>query len=184
MRYFEFVMRGHPASEHFVAATADMAVIAMLEQQLILPEDERYLHIHGLIDTGNAGYNYDWSWHFIESGWDMAEISMELCDGVPSYVEDNLWYWLLYVEYFCPWVSYVLQEIDGFLCGDVNNDETVDLLDILYLIDYVYSIPPGPLPQPEASGDVNADGNINLLDILYLIEYLYGLPPGPEPTCP
>ena len=70
------------------------------------------------------------------------------------------------------------------ICGDVNVDGEINLLDILFLIDYVYNNPPGPAPDPIESGDVNADGNINLLDILYLIEFEYGEPTGPEPVCP
>ncbi len=62
----------------------------------------------------------------------------------------------------------------GVLCGDANNDMTVNLIDILYLIDNIYSEPPGPDPIPFGSGDVNSDGNLNLLDILLLIQDLYG----------
>ena len=74
-------------------------------------------------------------------------------------------------------------EAKPYICGDVNADEAVNLIDILYLIDYKYGTPPGPAPQPEESGDVNHDGAINLIDILYLIDYKYGTPPGPGPDC-
>jgi hypothetical protein len=67
--------------------------------------------------------------------------------------------------------------------GDVNADGDVNLIDILYLIDYKYGTTPGPAPIPPSSGDVNADCDINLLDILYLIDYKYANPPGPEPLC-
>ncbi len=72
----------------------------------------------------------------------------------------------------------------AFICGDVNRDLTINLIDILYLIDYKYGSPPGSAPNPMESGDVNADGNVNLIDILYMIDYKYGTPPGPEPNCP
>lgn len=72
----------------------------------------------------------------------------------------------------------------GFICGDVTDEGNVDLLDILFLIDYKYGIPPGNAPDPIESGDVNGDGDVNLIDILYLIDYLYGVPPGPAPNCP
>lgn len=72
-----------------------------------------------------------------------------------------------------------------FICGDANDDESVNLLDVLYLIDYVYGDPQGPAPLPPESGDVNnGDGDVNLLDILWLISYLYNTPPGPAPNCP
>ena len=74
----------------------------------------------------------------------------------------------------------------GFYCGDVNKDYLVNLLDILILIDYIYTDPIGePAPDPMESGDVNADEAINLLDILALISYIYVDPVGePELICP
>jgi len=71
-----------------------------------------------------------------------------------------------------------------FLCGDFSSDDAINLLDILFVINYLYGNPPGPAPEPIEAGDVNDDGAVNLLDILYLIDYLYGHPPGPDPVCP
>ncbi|UCD16701.1 MAG: immune inhibitor A [Candidatus Zixiibacteriota bacterium] len=71
-----------------------------------------------------------------------------------------------------------------YICGDASGDEGVNLLDVLYLIDFLYGDPIGPAPDPMESADVNADGDVNLLDILYLIDFLYNDPPGPDPTCP
>jgi hypothetical protein len=66
-----------------------------------------------------------------------------------------------------------------YICGDVNNNGNVDILDITYLISYLYK--GGPTPNPIETGDVNSSGSINLLDITYLIVYLYK--GGPEPNC-
>ncbi|UCD17105.1 MAG: VCBS repeat-containing protein [Candidatus Zixiibacteriota bacterium] len=66
--------------------------------------------------------------------------------------------------------------------GDADADWAINLLDILFLVDYIYGIPTGPAPEPLKTGDINGDCDINLLDILYLISYLYGNPPGPEPV--
>ncbi len=71
----------------------------------------------------------------------------------------------------------------SFVCGDVNADTFINLVDILYLIDNLYGQPPGPVPNPPESGDVNGDSFLNLIDILYLIDFLYGKPPGPNPLC-
>ena len=71
-----------------------------------------------------------------------------------------------------------------YVCGDANGDESINLLDVLYLISNLYDSPPGPSPDPPEAGDANADESINLLDILYLVDYLYGSPQGPEPVCP
>jgi len=67
----------------------------------------------------------------------------------------------------------------SYICGDVNGDELVNLIDINYMIGYLYY--EGPAPDPIESGDLNGDGNLNLLDISYAIAYLYQS--GPEPIC-
>jgi len=68
----------------------------------------------------------------------------------------------------------------SYMCGDVTDDMLVNLLDIVYLINYKYK--DGPPPDPMESGDVNSDTLVNLLDIVYLINYKYK--GGPEPHCP
>jgi len=76
-------------------------------------------------------------------------------------------------------LNYFGEGAGEYVYGDANNDESVNLLDILYLILVVYR--DGPVPVPPNSGDVNSDCEINLLDILYLIDYIYGssgLAPG------
>ncbi len=60
----------------------------------------------------------------------------------------------------------------GHLLGDVNGDEKVNLLDITYLIQYIYSGGPEPKPGREY-GDITRDGKINLLDILKIIKITY-----------
>mgnify|MGYP000950568359 CR=1 FL=1 len=61
-----------------------------------------------------------------------------------------------------------------YICGDANGDKTINLLDILYLIDHIYGNPPGSAPVPFEAGDVNYDSFLNLLDILALIDNIYG----------
>ncbi|MBN2227252.1 MAG: thrombospondin type 3 repeat-containing protein [candidate division Zixibacteria bacterium] len=65
-------------------------------------------------------------------------------------------------------------DICEYMCGDANNDDAVNLLDILFVIAYLYGTPQGPAPENTNAADVNADGAINLLDILALIDFLYG----------
>jgi len=71
------------------------------------------------------------------------------------------------------------------LPGDANNDLAFNLLDILWIIDYVYGTPQGPAPQPydTCSGDPNCDCLVNLLDILHLIAHIYQDPVGDPPNC-
>ncbi|MBN2227845.1 MAG: right-handed parallel beta-helix repeat-containing protein [candidate division Zixibacteria bacterium] len=69
--------------------------------------------------------------------------------------------------------------------GDANNDEKFNLLDILYVIDYLYATPAGPPPTPydTCSGDPNCDCAVNLIDILLLIEHIYQEPEGEPALC-
>lgn len=72
-----------------------------------------------------------------------------------------------------------VHEVMDFVCGDANGDEAVNILDITFLIAYLYQ--GGPAPDPYDAGDANGDGTINILDITYLIAYLYQ--GGPDPIC-
>lgn len=110
-RYFEFIHESDDINYTIVAKTSDPEVIAKVEQELSKPFEERNMHINGVIEQGNAGYNSDWSWHFVEDQWDLAEISAEVCDGRPSFVEENLYYWVDQVGRFCPWGSRVEEEV-------------------------------------------------------------------------
>ncbi len=74
-------------------------------------------HPQGLILPGNGGFNYGyggepgdkywrwWSWHLDPDTVNMAEYSIELCDGLPSAVESNL----VGSSNYCPWTGKVTQ---------------------------------------------------------------------------
>jgi len=69
-------------------------------------------------------------------------------------------------------------------CGDVDNSGTINILDVTYLINYLYKSGPDPdcgTSYPGICGDVDNSGTINILDVTYLINYLYK--GGPEPSC-
>ncbi len=63
--------------------------------------------------------------------------------------------------------------------GEVNVLPPVNILDIVYLIDYKYKSGAAPVPYALCSGDVNCDCLVNILDIIYLINYKYKSGPAP-----
>lgn len=69
--------------------------------------------------------------------------------------------------------------------GNVNYDpgQHIDIMDLLYLVDFMFSSGPIPINLEEANIAGDANGRINIADVTYLVAYLYsgGAPP---PACP
>jgi len=84
-----------------------------------------------------------------------------------------------YVE-FSDETSFNLAIVQSFPCGDVNQDELVNILDAVMLINYLYKDGPDPVPMENAYIDNN--DLINILDVVYLINNVYK--EGPDPVCP
>lgn len=76
------------------------------------------------------------------------------------------------------WSSGTPIVMHDYLAGDANGNLIVNILDITYLIGFLYM--GGPPPNPYASGDANGNVVVNVLDITYLINNKYlG---GPDPV--
>lgn len=52
---------------------------------------------------GLADHNAPWNWHLDPEDIEMAEFTMELCDGAPWFVEEELDYFIETVGRYCPW---------------------------------------------------------------------------------
>jgi hypothetical protein len=60
---------------------------------------------NGLIVRGDdGGVNTGYSWHIDPASVEFAEITIEICDGIPSFVEDGT----LTGDRFCPWSAEVV----------------------------------------------------------------------------
>jgi parallel beta-helix repeat protein len=68
------------------------------------------------------------------------------------------------------------------LCGDCNNDGTLDVIDVVYLINYLFINGPDPIPDG-CVGDCNGDGTVDVSDVVYLINYLFIHGPAPSGCC-
>jgi len=66
------------------------------------------------------------------------------------------------------------------ICGDANGNMSLDIMDAVFVINYLYK--DGARPVPMEASDTNGNGSVDVMDAVYLINYLYK--GGPEPYCP
>jgi hypothetical protein len=70
--------------------------------------------------------------------------------------------------------------VDSYVCGDANGDEVLDMADVMYLISYLFTY--GPAPVPYFAGDCTGDDIVDIADAVYLAAYLFH--GGNPPVCP
>ncbi len=59
----------------------------------------------------------------------------------------------------------------GYICGDANASGGVDIDDVVWLIAYIFS--GGPEPIPYESGDANCSSSVDIDDVVWLIAYIF-----------
>jgi hypothetical protein len=72
-------------------------------QQLLDGEDVASIP-NGLIVRDDPGVNAPWSWHIDPDSLEFADVTTEVCDGLPEYVEDGT----LTSPYYCPWSAKIV----------------------------------------------------------------------------
>jgi hypothetical protein len=79
-----------------------------IEQLLALQAGESTATIPNgriLAGPGDGDHNAPWSWHLDPDDIELADFTIELCDGAPSYVEEHLAEFTDTVERYCPWAA-------------------------------------------------------------------------------
>jgi len=101
--------------ERFVVKLITEHQLQMAHDLISHPERRRILI--GRLAAGDDGYNRDpltkqsWSWHLVPETIQFVELATEVCDGLPSDIENNLPYWIDTVGRFCPWATIVEKEM-------------------------------------------------------------------------
>ena len=83
-----------------------------------------------------------------------------------------------------PWTPVDFSDVSVFYecCqkrGDVDHGCSVNVTDLMYLVDYLFR--DGPPPPCLEEGDADGDGSINVGDLMYLVYYLFLDGPAPPP---
>jgi len=166
--------------------------LPLLAPRLFVPEDNDTLGLPTFFDWATAWKMDDDSYRIdISRDSDFTDIEMSFTADTCGINLDldtlgyGTYYWRMAAFKISTGDSSEYSEIreffsEFFLCGDINNDGTVNIFDITGLIDYLYR--DGEAPVPPESADINDDGAVNIFDITGLISYLYI--EGDEPVCP
>lgn len=81
------------------------------EAERILAGQEPQKIVTGVLRCGHGNFNGPWGWHLDPPSVGFAEMTIELCDGCPSFIEEDPDYWLGTVGRYCPWSAEVLRRV-------------------------------------------------------------------------
>ena len=74
-------------------------------ERLLASGESRIPVFEDLLDGSDC--DSQWSWHPNPVDVDFADFTIEICDGIPSYIEENKTEWLGSVDAYCPWSATV-----------------------------------------------------------------------------
>jgi hypothetical protein len=72
-------------------------------QQLLDGEDVASIP-NGVVVRDDPGVNAPWSWHIDPATLEFADLTVEVCDGLPSYVEEEI----VTSDRYCPWSAEIV----------------------------------------------------------------------------
>ena len=88
--------------EAYKIQLTDPADIEMARKLLAGEEDPKIPN--GKVVYGDPGVNEGYSWHIDPETLEFADMTTEVCDGLPSDVEQGI----ITSEYYCPWSAEVI----------------------------------------------------------------------------
>ncbi len=69
-----------------------------------------------------------------------------------------------------------------YICGDADGSQGTSIADAVYMINYIFS--GGPAPVPLAAADCDCSGAVSIADAVYMIEFIFNGGPAPCANCP
>lgn len=92
------------ANEQFVMLVTDPITIRLAMDNFA---GRNQMHPAGRILSGNGGYNGTWEWHYIPETVQLVDVSIEVCDGLPSYVNTHVSDFI--AVGYCPWSGKIVK---------------------------------------------------------------------------
>ncbi len=160
-------------SEQLIIRVTDPVLLAQMIDICLGSSPQKI--VFGDLVAGGAGHNrdslngVDWSWHLDESTVGLADMTIELCDGIPSFVEADLAYWIGTVGAFCPWTSQIVAiDTDPAILGDMNCDMTLNGDDIAPFVEALVAPAQYITDHADCNGnlaDMNLDASRDMVDV-------------------
>ena len=98
-----------PSAPVYIIQVIDETFRVQITDSTVSAEAERLLqsgevrNIEGPLLAGDGDINAPYPWHLNPDSITFSDATIELCDGRPSMIQDDLDYWLNTVKAFCPW---------------------------------------------------------------------------------
>lgn len=100
--------------------------------------------------------------------------------GTPTY-ETTSWFRIVCTDSDGPpntdQRGFTLSVVAGYAIGDCDGSGEIDIDDVVFLINYIFS--GGPAPDPIELGDADCSGEIDIDDVVFLIAYIFSSGPAP-----
>ena len=137
--------------------------------------DSNYINMNGYVSYWHSEGKVPWLYNpntQIMISYDDEESIYEKA----SYIIDNDLGGAMFWEFSSDKFSELLNEVDYVfnqgssenIVGDLNNDETVNILDVVILVEHILS----PATVELDGADINHDGEVNVLDVIHLVNII------------
>jgi hypothetical protein len=129
-------------------------------------------------------YDPNWSWHFKPDSVRMADVTIEVCDATPTYIEEHMDEWFRGEKEarWCGW-SAKLVKVEPLVYGDADFDGRVTVADAVNVLRWAISvvflneaeIVAGDVYPRSPTGGRPGDGVHTVSDVIMILRHVVGL---------